>query len=174
MRDSKEKKEQAEEKEKLKEAQEQHPLYSAIMAKLKGQTLPHNLSKEQRSYIRAQWEHFRLRNDVLYYLDQMKRYLLVLPEEYAKKMFLEVHAGALGGHLGPDKTLSRLQSKYFWPKINSDVRAWTHECVACELKKRPHSNTKAPLKPIHVPAQPWKTCGMDIVGPLHLTTRNNK
>ena len=163
-------KEQAE----LKNAQQKHPLYAAISAKLKGQPLPNSLSKEHRTYIRANWEHFRLRKDILYYLDQMKQYLLVLPEAHAKKMFLEVHAGAFGGHLGPEKTLSRIQSKYFWPKMANDVKTWAQECIACEQRKRPHATTRVPLQSIPVAATPWHTAAMDIVGPLPTTPRLNK
>ena len=162
------------EQERLKQAQEVHPLYSAIKAKLKGQPLPHNMSKENRTYIRNNWEQFRLRKDVLYYINSMNQFLLVLPDDFAKRMFLEVHAGSLGGHLGPDKTLSRLQPKYFWPRMAADVKEWTQACVACEQKKRPHANTKVPLKSIPVSSRPFHKIGMDVVGPLPTSNKGNK
>jgi len=34
----------------------------------------------------------------------------------------EPHAGSIGGHLGEDKTLSRIIEKFFWPGYAEHVR----------------------------------------------------
>ena len=163
-----------EEQKVLKAAQEQHPLFSALMAKLQGKILPQNLSKDNRTYIRKNWESFRIRNGLLYYLTPMKQYALVLTPEFAKKIWVEVHESLFGGHFGPEKTLSRIQGKYFWPNINNDVKNWTHQCVPCELKKRPHETVRVPLHPIPVQSKPWQLVSLDIVGPLPVTKRGNR
>ena len=144
------------------------------MNKLQGKPLPTNLSKDHRNFVRRNWESFRLRSGRLYRLTQSQGLALVLTPDYAYKMWTELHSGVFGAHLGVYKTISRLESKYWWPRLNQDVHRWNAACVPCEQKKRPPKTTTVPLKPIPVPTAPFQRIAMDIVGPLPLSNRGNK
>lgn len=158
----------------LLEEQTKHPLFGALMNKLQGKPLPTNLSKDHRNFVRRNWESFRLRSGLLYRLTQSQGLALVLTPDYAYKMWTELHSGVFGAHLGVYKTISRLESKYWWPRLNQDVHRWNAACVPCEQKKRPPKTTTVPLKPIPVPTAPFQRIAMDIVGPLPLSNRGNK
>lgn len=92
----------------LQQEQARNPLYAAIIAKLQGKPMP-AVSPQNRLFSRENWEAFRLRNGLLYYLTLMKEFALVLTDSFQKRMFTEVHSSILDGHLGPPKTLSMLQ-----------------------------------------------------------------
>ena len=52
------------------------------------------------------------------------------------------------GHLGMDKTLVLLQERFFWPKMNDDVRTHIRNCVHCiRFKQTPE---QAPMETIEM------------------------
>ena len=163
-----------EEQHKLQQAQQQDPLYAALAAKLKGQPLSDNLSKDNRAYVRKHWEEFRLRKTLLYKLRPMGQLALCLTPEFAKPVWEEAHTSLIGGHLATEKTLSKIQPKYFWRSMQKDVDQWTKQCHLCETRKIPHSYTRAPLQPIAVPTTPFSVVGVDFLGPLPETHLGNK
>ena len=158
----------------LREEQTKHPLFGALMNKLQGKPLPSNLSRDNRNFVRRNWETFRLRKGLLYRLTPTQNLALVLTPDYAYKMWTELHSGVFGAHLGTQKTLSRLESKYWWKNIGQDVHKWNSTCVACDMKKRPIQTTRVPLKPLPIPSTPFERIAMDVVGPLPLTNQGNK
>ncbi|GJU17315.1 transposon ty3-I gag-pol polyprotein [Tanacetum coccineum] len=47
----------------------------------------------------------------------------------------EIHAGGLSGHLGQDKTIANVESRFYWPQLKRDVEAFVKRCVACQEEK---------------------------------------
>jgi hypothetical protein len=110
---------------------------------------------------------------ILKYFDG-KNELLVIPKNHQQILMLHYHDGALGGHLSPRKTLSRLKQKYYWETMEQDVKEWCNTCKVCLTRKNTGKRIKVPLKPMPVPLAPMELCAMDIVGPLPETIKGNK
>ena len=89
----------------------------------------------------------------------------VIPEELRAEVLADLHEGAMGGHLGVDKTLSRLKERCYWPGHYNDVQDWCGSCSACASRKNPSPKARAPLMSIKT-GYPLQIVAMDIVGPF--------
>lgn len=65
------------------------------------------------------------------------------------------------GHWGPEKTISLIKRRYFWPKLNADVINWCSQCKACVLRKAAAAK-HAPLIPIKTSA-PMELLSVDFL-----------
>jgi transposase InsO family protein len=75
-------------------------------------------------------------------------YQLVVPRgELRERLLKQYHDGGLAGHLGSRKTLARLQDKYWWLQMGSDVVSWCSECITCQHCSAPRT-TYADMIPI--------------------------
>ena len=98
---------------------------------------------------------------------------VVVPEVFRADLMWHYHASELAGHLGRDKTLRRLQHRFFWTSMHADVAAYVAGCELCQRRKRPQQRHQGLLQPIRV-SEPWEVVGLDIFGPLPTTRRNNR
>ena len=88
-----------------------------------------------------------------------------IPEVLRREVLPDLHEGTMGGHLGIDKTLGRLQERFYWPGHYNDVRDWCRNCAVCASRKSSAPKARAPLKPI-MTSYPLQLVAMDIVGPF--------
>ena len=72
-------------------------------------------------------------------------YQLVLPAEYRTVVLKSLHDDL--GHLGVERTTDMLRSRFFWPKMASDVEQYIKNCGECVLRKTPYKRA-APLHQI--------------------------
>ena len=81
----------------------------------------------------------------------------IVPEALRKEVLADIHEGALGGHLGADKTLARLKERFYRPGHFNDVRDWCRNCGTCASRKSPVPKGRAPLKSVETgyPIQLW-------------------
>ena len=94
-----------------------------------------------------------------------ERLQTVIPEVLQEEVIKDLHEGAVGGHLGIDKTLGRLKERFYWPGHHDHVRDWCRKCVACAQRKSPTTSPRAPLKPI-ITSYPLQMVATDILGPF--------
>lgn len=97
---------------------------------------------------------------------------IVLPEALKEEVLKDLHEGTVGGHLGTDKTLSRLRERFYWPGHYNDVREWCRNCATCASRKSPAPKARAPLQPI-VTSRPLELVATDIMGPLPESSTGN-
>ncbi|KAL0162302.1 hypothetical protein M9458_041698, partial [Cirrhinus mrigala] len=69
----------------------------------------------------SQWQRLYLKDDILvrhYYLNEGSEFYprIVLPRVFRKSVMHQMHKGPMGGHFGVERTLSRLQTRYYWYK----------------------------------------------------------
>src|SRR5690606_28960815 len=87
-------------------------------------------------------ESFIIQQGVLYrFWRPTKRHLagrlfkqLVAPSNIYQDLLTEFHNNLFGGHLGRDKTLESLQSRFWWPSMKGDVTKWIESCDECASK----------------------------------------
>uniref|UniRef100_A0A669CEB2 Gypsy retrotransposon integrase-like protein 1 n=1 Tax=Oreochromis niloticus TaxID=8128 RepID=A0A669CEB2_ORENI len=82
------------------------------------------------------------------------------------------HDHPTAGHLGIAKTLARMQSRFYWPKMASDVKRYVSSCPVCQLTKPSQRKPAGFMVPIS-PQRPWEYAGVDFVGPLPRTASGN-
>ena len=90
---------------------------------------------------------------------------LVVPTSLKPEVLRELHEGAASGHLGEEKTMSRLRERFYWPGQWNDVRDWCRTCATCAARKTAAPKQRAPLQTIPA-GYPLQVVAMDILGPL--------
>ena len=90
---------------------------------------------------------------------------LVVPHTLREEVLEELHAGALEGHLGEEKTLYKVKERFYWSGMQQDVRDWCQTCETCATRKRAPKKNRAPLGTIKT-GYPMQVVAVDILGPL--------
>ena len=62
---------------------------------------------------------------------------LLLPKPTREQLFLAYHASLFGGHLGRNRTLTRLSHQFYWSGMADDVKDWLRQCTTCMKRKSP-------------------------------------
>lgn len=89
---------------------------------------------------------------------------IVVPKKFREAVLKVSHDG-LAGHMGVQKTYSRILRHFLW--LRRDVSAFIKTCHTCQLVSKPsQAISPAPLYPIPVLDQPFEYLLMDCVGPL--------
>lgn len=121
--------------------------------------------------------HFALRDGMLYrknYSSEGARYLLFILSHLRKDVLVSLHDDPTAGHLGFFKTYERVRRRYFWPRLYTSVFKYVSSCVECQRRKSPTSTPTGLLQPILSPRQPFERVGIDLFGPLPISTRSNR
>ena len=106
-------------------------------------------------------------------MDDKDQPQLVLPSYLQHVAVRDLHEGAVGGHLGEEKMLSRLKERFYWPGSSEAVRNWCRSCITFATRKMPAPKRKAYLQSIQV-GYPMQIVSVDITGPLPITDEGNK
>ncbi|KAL8442786.1 hypothetical protein Emag_006226 [Eimeria magna] len=107
-----------------------------------------------------------LESDVLCVRVGDKRPRVVLPAALRRRAIYSHHLSFYGGHSGVAKTCARLASRYWWPRMRRDVRAFFRRCPFCIATVECSSNWKWLNLPIGCP---FEFVATDLFGPLTKT-----
>jgi hypothetical protein len=77
------------------------------------------------------------------------------------------------GHGGVARTVARLQSNYYWPRMSNDATYFVKTCRTYQLSKTPKP-TKQPLQPLEVCDRANQRLHIDLIGPLKTTSSGDK
>lgn len=89
-----------------------------------------------------------------------------LSREMRAEVLTQLHDDPLGGHLS--KTYGKVQRRFWWPNIVSEVKQWQDTCPGCQSKKTPRVHVARVLQPI-VAQERWQVIEIGLVGPLPMT-----
>ncbi|CAF4630268.1 unnamed protein product [Rotaria socialis] len=76
-----------------------------------------------------------------------------------------------GAHFGRDKTTRKIQERYYWPTMITDIRNHLDSCLPCAQNNYRRQKLPGKLKPIQPPEGIWKLLSMDFHGPITPTSK---
>jgi len=154
---------------------------SLIINYLKNGELPDQSSKARETVILA--SDYEIGNGkLLYHLfvpgshRQRKNVMkqLAVPRCLIDEIFFACHDDVTAGHLGVYEMYNKIQDRFYWKGIYSDVEFWCKSCVDCATKKTPKNRPKAALNPLPAVSGPFDRIAVDVLGPFPPTYNSNK
>ena len=100
-------------------------------------------------------------------------YQLLVPKVLRKEVLRNCHDSVCAGHLGVNKTVEKLRTKFYWYRYKEDVRLHIARCDVCKKTTQPAKVPRAPLQQYRA-GYPLDRIGIDIMGPLKTTKSGNK
>ncbi len=73
-------------------------------------------------------------------------------------------------HYGTSKTYQDLAKDTFWPGQWQQTKKFVEQCDNCQRNKQPTQKPPGIAQMIQVPERPWQSIGMDVLGPLPLSS----
>ncbi|KAL7846839.1 hypothetical protein SRHO_G00218190 [Serrasalmus rhombeus] len=128
-----------------------------------GEKPPPTLRKElpDVSLIFREWNKLELRDGVLYRRRQGENqtsYQLVLPSEFRPIVLQSLHDKM--GHMGVERTLDLVRSRFYWPKMPTDVEKKIQTCGRC-VRRKALPDKAAPL--VNIPTtRPLELVSSDV------------
>ncbi|GJY89117.1 ty3-gypsy retrotransposon protein [Tanacetum coccineum] len=112
---------------------------------------------------------YRISNGLVLYKDR-----ILVPLEYAfhPLILAEYHNSPVGGHAGMQRTLARVSSTFYWPKIRETVLEYVAQCTICQATKPFTTAPQGLLQPLPIPGQIWESISMDFI--THLPASSSK
>ena len=150
-----------------KVVEKQRPVWNAISGE----------SPAAKAYV-AEWKRIEVHDNVMYRRWEnddgtQQRLQLLLPFRYQRELCRSYHDTSNKAHLGRRRCYTAIQLRFFWHKMNDDIRWWIRTCDICQRRKRPQPTPKAPMK-MYVTGAPGERVSMDIIGPIQMTERGNQ
>lgn len=159
----------------LAEWQGKDPELEVVIGWMKNGTRPGTLRGQPPDMVLwlREWSRLELRNGVLYRRKQEQgalHYQLVLPARLREIVLRSLHDDM--GHLGIERTLDLVRSRFFWPKMSQTVEKKIKTCERCVRRKTPPDRA-APLVNIQT-SRPLELVCMDFLSlePDHSNTKN--
>ena len=163
----------------LPRLQQTDPAYEDMYKFLESNVLPEDTVKA--TLVLKTFSNYFIVDGLLYHVwiqpgrgDKLSRshVQLAVPHTLVHEILIEAHDSPLaGGHLGINRTLEKVRTKYFWPTLYGDVVNWVKSCLRCNKRKAPPVKVRAQVIPMPVPRNPFERISTDILG--HLPTCQN-
>uniref|UniRef100_A0A9J8A0T7 Gypsy retrotransposon integrase-like protein 1 n=1 Tax=Cyprinus carpio carpio TaxID=630221 RepID=A0A9J8A0T7_CYPCA len=97
---------------------------------------------------------------------------IYVPEDHCTSLISSAHASVGKGHPGVSKTLTALQRKYWWPRMQEDIKEFIQGCALCAMTKVPRHLPTGKLLPLPIPHCPWSHIGLDFITNLPASDGN--
>ena len=98
---------------------------------------------------------------------------LVLPKALRVEVLQALHDHVTSGHLGVSKTYKKIKSRFFWPKMFSDVKAYVLSCKKCGGNKVCNQAPMGLMQPLPPTCKPFERVGLDKLGPFQQSIDGN-
>ncbi|XP_047169459.1 uncharacterized protein LOC124838000 [Vigna umbellata] len=80
-----------------------------------------------------------------------------------QQILQEFHDTKTGGHAGRTKTVARICTKFYWPKMQEDIKTYIKNCSICQQEKSDLVLPAGLLQPLPIPTQISKDIAMDFI-----------
>lgn len=84
-------------------------------------------------------------------------------ENLQKEILKECHDSLWAGHSGINRTLALVQDKYYWLKMQDDVKAYVQTCLVCQQDKVEQQHPTDLLEPLSIAEEPRDSVTMDFI-----------
>ena len=154
------------------------PLMEAMEANQKPEAATTRGKDRSYTLLLQQWDQLIMQEGLLFrnYQDasgNTQWSQLVVPKALQEEVIYSLHGGVASGHLGEEKTLSRLREKFYWPGFSQQVQDWCRSCYSCAARKTPAPHGRGELQSV-LPGYPLQMVAVDIMGPLPETPNHNR
>ncbi len=102
---------------------------------------------------------------------KLNKELKVLKRNKIESILSLTYEYPLSGHFGLETTLIKLKERYYWPKMNFDVKSYIQTYDQCQRQGKITDENELHSIKVKEPFYQW---GIDIVEPLIETSRGNK
>ena len=82
----------------------------------------------------------------------------------------ELHDTPICGHPGVRKTREAVRSRYWWPKMNTQIEEYVQTCASCQRNKPLNDKPLGLLQPLKIPRDRWTSVSMDFITQLPTAT----
>jgi hypothetical protein len=128
-------------------------------------------NREQQCYYK-QWDRIHILNRKLYRTWTSTKnqqaaitFQYIVPFKERIEIMQAAHDSITSGHLGSDRTITRIAERFYWPGWENQVNQYVISCTICQQAKASHQNNRAPLQPI-LPSKPMELIASDLMGPF--------
>ena len=128
-------------------------------------------SSRLRSFVRS------LRDEVVFQqgivgIRRSGRFLPLCPHFLKSTLLQLAHDTRVSGHLGPEKTLKRIQSDWYWPDMVTEITNYCRSCETCLTCNHAASKRPSPLEPMPPATKFNERVHLDLLGPLPRSNGN--
>ncbi|KAG7591503.1 Integrase catalytic core [Arabidopsis thaliana x Arabidopsis arenosa] len=135
-------------------------------------TLP--TDKWEARSLKAKSARFCISNDILYRRSISGPDMICIFGQQVRTVIKEIHEGVCGNHSGGHSLAFKVKRYgYFWPTLIADCEEYARKCEQCQ-KHAPSIHQPTELLSSVSSPYPFMKWSMDIIGPLHVSTRGVK
>ena len=91
---------------------------------------------------------------------------LVVPRSERRAMIRRFHDSLFAGHLGISRTVFRLQTRVYWPRLRQDVRTYVASCTVCIARRAPMGHVAVGRR--------WERVAMDLLDMSITSAKGNR
>ncbi|GKA51566.1 ty3-gypsy retrotransposon protein, partial [Tanacetum coccineum] len=109
--------------------------------------------------------HHSIRDGLIFYKNR-----IFIPDNSVLQpiVLAEYHSSPAGGHAGMQRTLARISSTFYWPKMKDTIRDYVFQCRICQETKPFNKAPQGLLQPLQISRQIWDCILMDFITHLPL------
>ena len=143
---------------KISQAQRDDPSLKTVISWVEAGQKPdldrdiQKLSPQAKTYYNS-FSRLKLKDRVLYRIwertdRETPGELICVPQPLSTEIIKLCHDIPSGGHLGKPKTLAKIQSRFYWPKMKLEISLFISACDIC-IRKSNKQKPKSPLQPFN-------------------------
>ena len=164
----------------IKSAQRQDTHIKPVIKWIEDGTKPDTMMlaphSEETKALASRWNHLSVNTDgILIKTGLTSRssipiIQIVLPTALREVVLHQLHDLRVSGHLGINRTIARVQQRFYWPGCSLDVARWCAACTICAARKGKPGPGRVPMTSLPTGA-PFERIAVDILDTRKLTSR---
>jgi hypothetical protein len=163
----------------IQKLQREDPDFKDIIAYHENKTIP--TDSKHAEHVFKEVEKSTIQNGTLYYYPTQSKPLnlqflfrIALPAVLRAEIMESFHDDIFGGHLGIAKTVQKIATRFYWPKLTQEVTIYCQQCHLCNTRKGVKLQKHAQLNSMPSTKIPFEKVAVDLVGPIHQSIDGHK